>query len=478
MLKNAGALTTARLTGDGLSFLLFIVLSRRFGLEGIGHYAFGMAVAGLAYALVNFGLENFSIRECAKLDAQERSSFLGRLLGHQIGLALLVLILLVGFFAIKGLTAQDIQIASLLSAYFIILVFSKMLFTPAFSQQYMVVPSLTELFCRVCIIFSAIFLVTLRNAPLPVALLPYPVGSLVLLVFAVFSSLHFNKKLSITISLNQAKETFLAAWPFGASIIIITLQVRIGYLVLGTLSGPEATGIYASGIKFLETGVFPLVYLGLAAYPGLSSSFHANRETFQRLSDRLFRTSMVGGALLAWLLIFVAPELIVPILGPSFSSTKSMLQSIGILGILMAVDLPANRLMFAANLQQLRVKLMSFGVLVNLVLAVLLVPSMGVFGAVTATVLGQLVITTLSLKALISRGLSPLTWRMGLSFLISLFGAFVTGKIAHLIFGGEWAPALGSLATICLVLIGTGFISPAKVFSELREKTPRPVKAE
>jgi hypothetical protein len=67
---------------------------------------------------------------------------------------------------------------------------------------------------------------------------------------------------------------------------------------------------------------------------------------------------------------------------------------------------------------------------------------------------------------------------MGLRFLISLFGAFVTGKIAHLIFGGEWAPALGSLATVCLVLIGTGFISPAKVFSELREKTPRPVKAE
>lgn len=472
MLKNAGSLTIARLTGDGLSFLLFIVLSRRFGPEGIGHYAFGMAIAGLAYALVNFGLEDFSIRECARMDARQRSSFLGCLMSFQIGLALLVLVLLGGFFALKGLNTKEIQIIALLSVYYMILAFTKILFTPAISQEYMIIPSLTELFCRVGIIISSIFLVIALETSLPVALLPYPVGGIVLLVFAAFSSRHFNKRLSLTISLNQAKETLREAWPFGAAIVIFTLQVRISYIVLGILSGPEATGIYASGIKFLETGVFPLVYLALAAYPSLSSSYASNREAFQKLSDRLFRTSMACGALLAWVLIFIAPELIVPILGESFSSSRSVLQSIGILGLLMAVDLPANRLLFAANLQQLRVKIMSCGVLVNLTFAVLLVPSMGVSGAVAATIFGQMVISTLSLIALITKGLSPFTWKMGLSFLLSTSAAFVTGKTAYLIFGGKWVPAGAALAAVCFGLIGTGFISPTKFFQGLGKNRP------
>lgn len=74
MFKNASFPTIARFAGVGLGFLFFVVLSRRLEPEGIGQYAFGLAAALLVYSWVSFGLDDLSIRECARLARQNRES--------------------------------------------------------------------------------------------------------------------------------------------------------------------------------------------------------------------------------------------------------------------------------------------------------------------------------------------------------------------------------------------------------------------
>ena len=44
--KNFSFLTIGKVSGDFFTFILFIVLSRKFGQEGIGQYSFAVGLGG------------------------------------------------------------------------------------------------------------------------------------------------------------------------------------------------------------------------------------------------------------------------------------------------------------------------------------------------------------------------------------------------------------------------------------------------
>ena len=62
ILRNFGFLTTGRILGDLFIFVLFVVISRKFGKEGIGNYSFAIALTGFFMILASFGLTKLSIK--------------------------------------------------------------------------------------------------------------------------------------------------------------------------------------------------------------------------------------------------------------------------------------------------------------------------------------------------------------------------------------------------------------------------------
>lgn len=459
ILKNAGLLSVARFSGDALNFLLFVILSRQLGPDGIGQYAFGMAIALLAYSCVNFGLDDLSIRECAQLEPRERATLIGHLNGLQLAFILVLLAAFGGIILAGHQPGPRMQIAAILSGYYIALAVARILFTPAFSQQRMFAQAIAEFSCRAIMIISAICLIWFWHAPLNMALLPYPLGGLVLVVIAARSAWRYNHELRLKFDWRRIIETAKTALPFGAAALIFALQMRINYVALGTMKGAGATGIYASAVKFLETGILPLTYLALSAYPSLSRAVVRDSAALKHVGDRLFRVSLVGGALLAWFLVMILPMVIVPILGTSFASAKQLFPAVGVLAILMSLDLPADRMLLAAKLQTLRVKFTIAGVATNLVLAVTLIPFFGVAGALAATLAGQAVVLLLSLIALSARHINSIAWKTGAQHCLALGAAVTTGMLAHAFTNEAIWSAIGSLASMCLVWLATGFLS-------------------
>jgi O-antigen/teichoic acid export membrane protein len=455
MLRNASFLTVTRLAGDGLGFLFFILLSRRLGPEGIGQYAFGLAAALLVYSWMIFGLDDLSIRESARMAPQGRKQFLGQMLGVQMCLMAIVLVTFGGFFLLDWKARPMILVSLILSGYYIALGVAQVLFTPAFSQQQVLFQSLAEVLSRAGVMTVAIALLALGNVSLPLALLPFPLGGIVLVVCGLWSARHYNGGLSLSLSWKEIRGAVELAWPFGVAAILFTLQVRVSYLVLGTIGGSTATGIYASGIKFVETGVIPLNYLAMAAFPILSRAHAGRSDQFNMVVNRLFRVSLAGGALLSWFLVFVLPELIVPVFGPRFSSTRLMLPLVGVLGVILALDIPLNRVLIASGLQKLNVVFMLLGVLANTAVALLLVPIAGVFGAVAGTICGQTLVTALSFRAIVAKGIKVFTWRFVATYLMSLVAGVAIGKVAHDILRNSWAGPVASLLIIVPFLIIT-----------------------
>lgn len=463
--RNATLLTAARFAGDGLGFLFFIILSRRLGPEGIGQYALGMATALLVYSWVIFGMDDLSIRDCARLGSRERVTFLGQLLGLQLVLAAVVVVLFAGLLVFDWPARATITVCLILSGYYGALGFAQMLFTPAFAQQQIMFQSLAEVSTRAGATVSAILLVLFTGVSLPVALLPFSLAGLILVGCGLNSARRYNGRSGLSLSWQQVKTTARLAWPFGAVAILFTLQTRVSYIVLGAMSGEGATGIYASGIKFVETGVLPLAYLAMAAFPSLSRAQSENAERLNWIAGRQFRVSLAGGALLAWFLVFVLPDLIVPLFGPKFSLTQPLLPPLALLALILGAEIPVNRVLIASGLQGLVVKFLAWGVLANASLALLLVPVAGIYGAVAGTIGGQIIITALSLRTVHKRGVKLCAVKYLAAYLISLAACVLAGKAAQHIWGHAWVGAAGALAAMSLVWVTSGFVSLSQIFS-------------
>jgi O-antigen/teichoic acid export membrane protein/glycosyltransferase involved in cell wall biosynthesis len=445
MFKNASWLTLVRVACDLLQFLLFMAFSRYYGPEGIGLYAYALAISGLVFALVHLGFEDLAIRDLARLPSQERPAFLGRLLALQMLIGIGVALMLVLFMLVGAHDSATSMAVLIMSAYYLLYGFTKTLFTPAIAKNQMVKPAVIELIARLLIICTAIFLVWRHQVPLPVALLPYPFIGLVLVTAAAFSTRKYLGPLRLGIDWEQAKETIRAAWPFGAALLIFTLQVRVSFILLSRMLGPEATGLFASSLKFLEFGVFPFVFLALACYPNLSRFHLRHPQDFRRLANRLYFLSLAGGVLLTWALWFVAPGLITRLLGDAFAASAPVLQALAILGILMAADIPVGRIMQAARLQQQRASCMLAGVVVTIVLVVLLIPYSGLYGVVLAHIVGQSVITCLSLSKLQIHTGRILDRRVELLAAGVLLLAGLTGGLTVFTGAEPWQSALLSL---------------------------------
>ena len=464
ILSNAGWLTGTRLAGNVVSVLLFVVLSRYFGPAGIGQYAYGLAIAGLIGAVVAFGLEDYAIRESSHLSLEARRLLLSRLLGTQLGIIALAVFGLLVFLLIARPSGEVVFIIILLSSYHVALAVSWTLFVPAFSQQSMAGPAITEFICRAGITGGVIMLVVGMHTSLSTALIPFPLGGLLLVVLAAASARRHNKSLTVRVHWHESTMIVRSVWPFAASLVVDTMYSRAGLIMLSLFIGDATAGIYASSIKFLEVGAIPLVFLGFAVYPTLSILFKRSDQTsLTEAIDSFHRAMLIAGGLLAWALFFLVPLVLVPLLGESFADAVPVVRLLAILGVVMALDTTAVRLLFAMHLQIRMVKLQFLGLVLLLALNFIMIPRIGIIGAVAAMIVASTGTTLMYYIALQSRiKIMPLVKSACLFF--GLLGiAFLAGAASTWLSASPWLPSLTSLAMLAIGILVTSFLPIRKL---------------
>ena len=374
VLANATWLTGARLLGDALSFVLFVIISREYGPEGVGQYSYAFALGGILFAFVNFGVEDYAVRECSIVAKEQRAQFMSRLIFLQWINLIIVSICLFLYLFNSGISEPEIKIISFLAIYHFILAFVRTLFSPSFAEQNMLGPAISELGSRIFAIISAIVAIKYFDSNLQTALFYYPVSGLLLLLFAIQNLHTYSGKVTIRFDLKDLKKDVVKLWPFAASVAVLYLYSRVDLIMIKNILGDTQAGIYASAVKFLEVSIVPLLFLGVAIYPMLSSSFRDDKRTFTDLAEKFFKSSLVIGSLIAWGLMFVVPVVISGLFGEKFADSIVVVKFLAVLALLMAVDVCAMRIMLAMGLQVLRVKVLFFGTLLNIIINLVLIP--------------------------------------------------------------------------------------------------------
>ena len=449
---NALWLTACRLSGDVLNLLLFVLISRRFGPGGAGAYSYGFAIATFGFVIACLGIEEYGLRQYSRLAEDTRPAFLGELLGTQAAMVALAVLGLAVYLLVTRPDEATLIMVCALGYYQITAAIAPTLFIPAMAQQRMVGPALAELTARTIAFSVAGVAIGFFRAPLAFAVLGYPFAAVVWLTLAIRSVRRNAPRMRIVRSWPRIRKIMAALGSFALLEIFAQLFSRVGIISLTLGVGEAAAGVFATGLRLIEVALMPLSFFGMASYPRLSRLFATQPPLFRRSAADLLWLMVFGGCLVAWGLYFVAPLLLVPVLGERFAGAEPMIQTMAVFALVQAIEVGLGRIMLCADRQAANAGFIAIGAIVGLILNVVLVPRWGVDGAIYAGAAAFVVVDILCIGAL-QRPLGAGTLlRMLLSLCLAVGAA---AGVAALVARGGFSALLQAVAcAVILVLIG------------------------
>jgi glycosyltransferase involved in cell wall biosynthesis/O-antigen/teichoic acid export membrane protein len=403
--RNASWPLACRIGADLLNFVLFLIVSRRFGPPGMGIYAYGFAIAGFVYSATTLGIDEYGIREYARRPAGRRAALLADLLGSQTCIAAVALVALAGYLIATSPDTATLTIILALTTYQLCSAFANTLFVPSMAEQRMVWPSMVIVLGRALGLAIAAPLILIWRAPLHIAVLAFALSGVFTVLLAAHSAAGHGLPLRLHVALPALRTNVRTLWSFAAADVMSQVFTRIGVIALTLLATDRAAGVYAAGLKLVELACLPLLFLGRAAYPGLSRAF-GDPHAFGRMTRQALWVGFTLAALSAAALAVAIPPLLVPMLGPGFAGSEPIVAVMSALVFVQGVEIVLGRLLLSANLNVARAAWTSVGACVCAALTLATTRALGIEAAIAAVVLSFVLVDFLyaaSLRAALRR---------------------------------------------------------------------------
>jgi O-antigen/teichoic acid export membrane protein len=393
----------AKLGGTGLSFLLYLVLTRTMTPEAFGDFAVVFAWLAVASSLacfstplvlVRFIPENLALGHAGLARGVAQFSFAMTTAISAVLAGLAAAAVLSGLFALP----RDLGDSALVAA--ALLVPSVLLLNLAGFLAGLKRVVASELLVNVT--RPALMLATLsalwaaHRAPFstPTVLFAYLVASLVILLACVGYSL-------ATVPPEIARATpryALGVWArsalgFIAVALMAAVNERIDLLVMGWTAAPAEVAVYAVAARFAQTVTIAATAVGAAMAPHLVERLEAlqagRRREVQRLLCQSARTIFYM-SLLAFAGFAILGPLFLKLFGSHYESAYAPLLLLAAGQSLSALFGPAAVVATLVGAPRVAIAGLAVGIVVNATLNLLFVPTMGATGAALATAAGAI----------------------------------------------------------------------------------------
>lgn len=387
LLRNTFFLTGAMVGQKVVAFVYFAVLTKIIGVSGTGAYFLATSIIMLMSTFFDLGTTPLLIREWSRQDAHE---------GDKRGL-LKSIIKLKAIVSVPGLILAGIvpiflgyeaEVLHLVLIGLPILLLDSIALT-----SYGIIRSMQELKYEAAgMLLSQLTIVAVGTFGL------FATGSVLWAMIALLSGSLFNAIFSSMLARRLITSDsefvvgmenvvlFRLALPFFLAAVFVKVYSYIDTVIISQVMGTVATGIYAVAYKLTYAFQFiPLAFVA-ALYPALSKK---NEKGEGRARHML--TSFEYMALVAFPIVFgiaaVAPDLVMLYSSVEFADAAPVLMVLVFVLIPIFFDFPLGSLLNASNRQTAKTSIMGITMIINVIVNLLLIPSMGIMGAAVAALI-------------------------------------------------------------------------------------------
>jgi O-antigen/teichoic acid export membrane protein len=393
ILRNFSFLTIGKTLGDAFTFLLFVVLSRTFGQEGIGQYSFAMALTGFFVVFADFGLYNLSIKEMSRRHGSV-GEYYGGILLLRLLLSIVVLAALLFGLSLLSFPSETRQIIALIGVYQIIYTLMDGFAAVFIAREEMHIAGLLEFSLRAVTALVGIA-VALSTANLVMVLVTLPVltSGQVLVAYRLVSKKYGRPKLSG--SWSYLSRTLREAIPYGLSMFLRQLSTRVDVVFLGFFLGATAAGVYNVAYRVVFLLMFLPHFAAMALFPMASRLYVSSPKELEALYHKSLNLVILVGLPATCGLGLIAPDLINFTFGEAFAESSIILRCLAWLLFLSCPKSIMGIFLTSCDRQAERTRSQWTSAWVNVLGNGLLIPTIGVNGAAIATVISETLLVIL-----------------------------------------------------------------------------------
>lgn len=391
MLLSASATAVLQGVSNAVGFVLSVLLARFLGASGYGVYALGLAWASFLAIPAILGLDRFLVRGIATYEVHGQWSLMRGLLRRTNQLVLIASTVLAGLAALIGfiLLGPSLRTPFCIAMVLIPITNLTMLRQGAMQAIGRVLSGqLPEYLIRPFLILAGVLALELVGhgtltattalaANVTGVAVAFTVGAL-LLKRALPHALRSVAPQYVT------REWLRASLPMMLIAGVWLANSYAGMLVVGSLQGARAAGVYTVVQKGAELIVVLLAAVNMPLSPAIARLHaHGDRAGLEHTTERMARATLFVSAPLA-LAFALLPGVYLSIFGPGFRSGSTALIVLAVGQLINAAAGPSGTVLIMTGQERVAVRGVAAGLIANVILAFALVPSLGVTGGAIA----------------------------------------------------------------------------------------------
>ena len=400
--KNFSFLTLGKISGDFFTFILFVVLSRKFGQEGIGQYSFAVGLGGFFAICSDFGLYSYTVKEVSR-NKNSFESYFQKIFSLRLAQSIIVIILLIVCIPFLSFSIETKSVILIIGIYQIIYSSIDGISAVFIAYEYMHISAGIESSLKIITSFAAIS-IALLGGSIVISLLALPIlaSAQFFIVILVLKKKIGSSKLSFKFSI--LKETFKHAIPFGASDFLNQLYARIDIVLIGFLLGESFAGLYNVGYRIVFFLLFIPKFSSITIFPIISKLYHESKFEFQKMYNKSLNMMLIIGLPISAGLYLIAPGFVELIFGSKFYESSIVLRILSGLFVLSCLSYLMEIFLMASDNQKARAKVQFIATIVSVALNFIFILLFKINGAAVSVI-----ISTIFLLVVFGIKLKPIT---------------------------------------------------------------------
>lgn len=384
---NTSWLFLERIVRMGIALLVGVYVVRYLGPSQFGQLSYAQSFVALFAPLAALGLDTVVVRDLVKVP-DKKETLLGTAFWLKLCGAACSIILMVAVETFTTNTPQDNLFILLLAIglFFQATSVIDLFFQSLAQSRYIVQVQLIQ----TCLSSIAKIGLVLAEAPLWLFVASY-VFDAICLAFGFFLLAKYKNMLVMfrQFSFAAAKCLLMESLPLVFSGVAVALYMRIDQIMLREMVGNYAVGQFSAALKLSEAWYFIPMAICNSVFPAIVAAKGQAKEVYHRRLQQLYDLMVILSIAVAIPVTFLAEPIIQFLYGSAYEESVSVLQIHIWAGPFVFLGVAMSGWLIAEGFGKKSLYRTIFGLCINVLANLWLIPLYGPVGAAVATLLGQ-----------------------------------------------------------------------------------------
>jgi O-antigen/teichoic acid export membrane protein len=370
-------------------FLVGVWIARYLGPEKYGIFSYALAFVSLFQGIAKLGLDGIVVRDIVK-EPEKTNIYLGTAFWLKLaaGIFTFFLIHIISWFTAD--TLQTFLFINIIAAGIIFQSFEVIDFYYQATVQAKYI-SIRKIIQLVLSSLIKIYLVLIK-------------ADLIWFVWvtlfdavsmAIFSLLVYKKQKQPeflkSFDKNLAKKIIKDSFPLLLSSIAIMIYMRIDQVMIKNTLGDKEVGLYSAAVRLVEMWYFIPMIITSSLFPAIVNAKKVSEELYYHRLNLLFAFLIFVSLFISLFTVFYSKDIIRLIYSETYLESSSVLSILIWATIFASINVSTGRWIITENLEKLSFYRAILGAIMNVILNILLIPTMQIKGAALATVVSYAV---------------------------------------------------------------------------------------